>query len=70
MGEYEPNDSRKVTQTQDRAPGEPPRTGPREAETRPKPDEARQPQGELTEDQRGDEPEATVDPQQPGERRR
>ena len=34
MGEYEPNDSRNVTQTQQRAPGEPPRTGPREAETR------------------------------------
>ncbi len=34
MGEYEPHDSRNVTQTQQRAPGEPPRTGPREAETR------------------------------------
>lgn len=34
MGEYEPNDSRNVTLKQDRAPGEPPRTGPRESETR------------------------------------
>ncbi|HLV06803.1 MAG TPA: hypothetical protein VKY80_03945 [Croceibacterium sp.] len=34
MGEYEPNDSRNVTLNQDRAPGEPPRTGPREGETR------------------------------------
>ncbi len=30
MGEYEPDDSRKVTLTDNRAPGEPPRTGPRE----------------------------------------
>lgn len=34
MGEYEPRDSRNVTQTQQRAPGEPPRTGPHEGETR------------------------------------
>ena len=34
MGEYEPNDSRNVTLKQERAPGEPPRTGPREGETR------------------------------------
>jgi hypothetical protein len=34
MGEYEPNDSRNVTLKQQRAPGEPPRTGPREGETR------------------------------------
>ncbi len=34
MGEYEPHDSRKVTLRQQRAPGEPPRTGPREGETR------------------------------------
>ena len=34
MGEYQPNDSRNVTLKQDRAPGEPPRTGPREGETR------------------------------------
>jgi len=34
MGEYEPDDSRKVTQTDNRAPGEQPRTGPREDEAR------------------------------------
>lgn len=34
MGEYEPNDSRKITLSNDTAPGEPPRTGPREGETR------------------------------------
>ncbi len=30
MGEYEPDDSRDVTQVDHQAPGEPPRTGPRE----------------------------------------
>ena len=34
MSELEPEDSRVVTNTQNRAPGEPPRTGPREGETR------------------------------------
>ena len=34
MGEYEPDDSRTVTQSTHQAPGEPPRTGPREAEAR------------------------------------
>jgi len=34
MGEYEPDDSRTVTQSPHRAPGEPPRTGPREDEAR------------------------------------
>jgi hypothetical protein len=34
MGEYEPDDSRDVTLNPDEAPGEPPRTGPREGETR------------------------------------
>ena len=34
MGEYEPEDSRNVTQSDRRAPGEPPRTGPREDEAR------------------------------------
>ena len=58
MGEYEPNDSRDVTQSRHSAPGEPPRTGPQEAETR------RQPQQqagetELEQDERGDEVEAT-----------
>jgi hypothetical protein len=36
MGEYEPDDSRTVTQSPHRAPGEPPRTGPREDEARAK----------------------------------
>jgi len=34
MGQYEPDDSRKVTLSNDSAPGEPERTGPREGETR------------------------------------
>ena len=34
MGEYEPRDSRNVTLKQEPAPGEPPRTGPREDEAR------------------------------------
>ena len=34
MGEYEPNDSRNVTQTKSNVPGEPERTGPHEGETR------------------------------------
>jgi hypothetical protein len=34
MGEYEPDDSRDVTQSTHQAPGEPPRTGPREDEAR------------------------------------
>ncbi len=34
MGEYEPEDSRNVTQRQSGTPGEPERTGPRESETR------------------------------------
>ena len=59
MGEYEPNDSRDVTQSRHRAPGEPPRTGPQEAETR------RQPQQqagetELDQDERGEDAEATL----------
>lgn len=49
MGEYEPRDSRTVTLRQDRAPGEPPRTGPREGETRPQ-----APLTELEQDQRDD----------------
>lgn len=35
MGEYEPRDSRNVTNVDGHAPGEPPRTGPREGSTRP-----------------------------------
>ena len=46
MGEYEPNDSRNVTLKQNRAPGEPPRTGPREGETR-------QPQNQQAQNQQG-----------------
>ena len=34
MGEYEPDDSRDVTLSPHQAPGEPPRTGPREDEAR------------------------------------
>jgi hypothetical protein len=34
MGEYEPDDSRTVTQSPHQAPGEPPRTGPRDDEAR------------------------------------
>jgi hypothetical protein len=34
MGEYEPDDSRTVTQSTHQAPGEPARTGPREDEAR------------------------------------
>jgi hypothetical protein len=36
MGEYEPDDSRNVTLSDHQAPGEPPRTGPREDEARAK----------------------------------
>ena len=55
MGEYEPRDSRNVTLKQQRAPGEPPRTGPREGETR-----QPQAQTELDEDGRGAEAEQTA----------
>ncbi|MEO6151514.1 MAG: hypothetical protein ABIT09_00825 [Croceibacterium sp.] len=40
MGQYEPDDSRNVTLNPNSAPGEPPRTGPREGETRTKQEEA------------------------------
>ena len=59
MGEYEPHDSRNVTLKQDRAPGEPPRTGPREAETR----QQQAGETELEQDERGDDAEQTADPQ-------
>ena len=59
MGEYEPNDSRNVTLKQNRAPGEPPRTGPREAETR----QQQAGETELEQDERGEEAEQTPDPQ-------
>ena len=51
MGEYEPEDSRHVTQSPHRAPGEPPRTGPRERQ-------ARQGRSELEGDERGEPAEA------------
>ena len=61
MGEYEPRDSRNVTQSKDRAPGEPPRTGPREAETRQQQQGGTElDQGELYEDGRGEQAEQTV----------
>jgi hypothetical protein len=51
MGEYEPNDSRNVTLKQERAPGEPPRTGPQEAATRQQ--EGQAGETELEQDERG-----------------
>ena len=68
MGEYEPRDSRNVTLRQDRAPGEPPRTGPQEGETRrqmrqEQAGETELEQGELMEDGRGDDAEQVADPQ-------
>ena len=60
MGEYEPHDSRNVTLKQDRAPGEPPRTGPQEGETRrPAPEQAGE--TELEQDGRGEEAEQVAD---------
>jgi hypothetical protein len=61
MGEYEPNDSRNVTRTQNRAPGEPPRTGPQEDETRQQQQGGTElEQGELYQDGRGEQVEQTV----------
>jgi hypothetical protein len=57
MGEYEPHDSRLITLKDERAPGEPPRTGPREGETR----QQQQSETELDEDQRGDDAEQVPD---------
>ena len=59
MGEYEPRDSRNVTLKQDRAPGEPPRTGPQEAATR----QQQAGETELDEDQRGADAELVPDAQ-------
>src|SRR5688572_10038531 len=59
MGEYEPHDSRNVTLKQNRAPGEPPRTGPQEAATR----QQQQGETELEQDERGEDAEQTADPQ-------
>ena len=60
MGEYEPNDSRNVTLKQKRAPGEPPRTGPREGETR---QQQQMGETELEQDERGEDVEQMPDPQ-------
>ena len=64
MGEYEPHDSRNVTLKQERAPGEPPRTGPREGETRQPEAQETSGQTELEGDERGEEVEQTVDAEQ------
>jgi hypothetical protein len=45
MGEYEPDDSRTVTQSPHQAPGEPERTGPREDEARAMADKPQEKQG-------------------------
>ena len=58
MGEYEPRDSRTVTHSRHQAPGEPPRTGPREGETR-RP--RQQGQTELDQDERGEDAEETIE---------
>lgn len=63
MGEYEPHDSRNVTLRQDRAPGEPPRTGPMEELTRQAPEQEQAGSTELDEDGRGEDAEQTVDTQ-------
>jgi hypothetical protein len=60
MGEYEPNDSRNVTLKQERAPGEPPRTGPQEAATRQQ--EAQAGDTELEQDERGEDAEQNAAP--------
>jgi hypothetical protein len=51
MGEYEPDDSRNVTLSSDTAPGEPPRTGPREAQAREQARQAREAQGREEDDE-------------------
>lgn len=60
MGEYEPHDSRNVTLKQERAPGEPPRTGPMEEEARRQAMQSEAERGELYEDERGEDVEGTV----------
>lgn len=60
MGEYEPRDSRNVTLKQERAPGEPPRTGPMEEEARRQAMASEAERGELYEDERGEDVEPTV----------
>ena len=48
MGEYEPNDSRKVTLEKGNVPGEPPRTGPREGEARRRAEDPKDKKGPST----------------------
>jgi hypothetical protein len=50
LGEYEPDDSRIVTNVASEAPGEPPRTGPRENAAR---EEAQRDEGEKREKESG-----------------
>ena len=57
MGEYEPDDSRDVTLSDHQAPGEPPRTGPREDEARAKAREGQEQQG-VADAEPSDEPTA------------
>jgi hypothetical protein len=63
MGEYEPRDSRNVTLKPNHAPGEPPRTGPQEGETRRQPAQEQAGRTELEQDERGEDAEQTADPQ-------
>ena len=60
MGEYEPNDSRDVTQSTHRAPGEPARTGPQEAATRRQPRQQESGETELEQDERGEDAEQVL----------
>jgi|GEM_PF-693158 len=59
MGELEPDDSRDVTNTPHTAPGEPPRTGPREDQARDRASQPQQEEGALAQDlaTEGDSPE-------------
>ena len=60
MGEYEPRASRNGTLKHDRAPGEPPRTGPQESETRQaatRQQQAGTGETELEQDERGEDAE-------------
>ena len=69
MGEYEPHDSRNVTLKQQRAPGEPPRTGPREGETRGDIGQQEQQLTELEQDERGDDVEGIAEAEAEAARR-
>jgi len=61
MAEYEPDDSRDVTNSTHRAPGEPPRTGPREDQAR-----AQAEQGEARHDERAIEGDSPAHPDRMG----